>query len=535
MYPRPSLLLGLVGTLLCTCAHESETPTNATANPPASTGEAPHPESMTVYNSEAQPSTPPKPNLFSNGNLSLHSSLRYGLQENLHIRISKVSRDAAATQVEFEKARFDPIIRAFGGREYQIDGTEYEESEASIEKLFVTGTVISLEGNTSSDSVVDTSISSSFPNGFSSGSPSSEFNSFVEFFSDEEATLRIRQPLLRGASIRANRADVDLAHLNILASDIERRAQTLEFLRGAETGYWTAAVAREISLHEENSLARSRLILDGTRQRVDVGAASSLDLLEAEAGYADAQETAVQARRRYEDALDNLWFILGLPIDSHFKNVRFESIAGYFHPEASPSPEDSYQRALTSFPGVLFLANTIRQDQVRLSVARNNLLPSLDVEVSGRYRPHDQFSDREIVRDYDWGVLLQLTVPWTFRAERAELQRAKFELDRSHITRENAQRVLKRDILTACRAINVGKKQLEIAIQGAVANEKKWDEQQLRFREGLVAVRDLIEDQERTKRAQTRELEARLRLIASWKLLEQLDGSILKRHGFTWN
>ena len=57
---------------------------------------------------------------------------------------------------------------------------------------------------------------------------------------------------------------------------------------------------------------------------------------------------------------------------------------------------------------------------------------------------------------------------------------------------------------------------------------------QLRYEQGLVNVRDLLEADEEARDAKRRELATRLQLIASEAELAQLDGSLLERHSMAW-
>jgi outer membrane protein TolC len=174
----------------------------------------------------------------------------------------------------------------------------------------------------------------------------------------------------------------------------------------------------------------------------------------------------------------------------------------------------------------VLLVNEIERSQVALRQARNNLLPKLEVEFSAaNARGSDSRSS-----DWEGVAVARISLPWTFRAERAQLEQAKAQVERSQITREEAQGRLRQRIHELCRAIAFGRQQLAAARQSQQASLQKWQEQLQQRREGVVSVRELREAEEDLRSSEIRVLEARLGLLGAWSTLGQLDGSIAQRH-----
>jgi outer membrane protein TolC len=133
--------------------------------------------------------------------------------------------------------------------------------------------------------------------------------------------------------------------------------------------------------------------------------------------------------------------------------------------------------------------------------------------------------------DGNWSALLRLSIPWTFRAERAKVKIAQAELEGSEIAREKGLRDLRRLCHETCREIESGREQHHAAATALAVNEAKWEEQQSRHREGFATARDLTEAEAELRMAEARELEARLRIVLAKTLLARLDGTIAERHG----
>jgi outer membrane protein TolC len=124
-------------------------------------------------------------------------------------------------------------------------------------------------------------------------------------------------------------------------------------------------------------------------------------------------------------------------------------------------------------------------------------------------------------------------MPLTFRTERAELAKAKAELERSQASRDQAELRLRQRIAELCRALTTGKESLRVARVALNAYQKKLDEQMKRHAEGLVSTHDLRLSQEELDAAEARELQARLQLLSDQAALGQLDGTLANRHGIT--
>jgi outer membrane protein TolC len=346
-----------------------------------------------------------------------------------------------------------------------------------------------------------------------------------------EYTLTLRQQLLRGLDPRVNRAGIRIAELLRDQAEATRNAEILEMLRAAESGYFAAAVAALSEKSYRASLLRSQSVLEDSKARHAVGAASKLDVLEAEVAVSAARERSLAASKLMSDRVDELWFALGAPQGVAAARLAFEPITDSAIPTSDPNPGAAIQRALMNAPTAVLLVNEIERREVELRRARNNMLPKLEVELSGA--SNKTGSDGSGGRGWEGVALARLTLPWTFRAERAQLDQAKAELERSQVAREQAEERLRQRIKELCRGIAFGRQQLAAARQSQRASLQKWQEQLQRHREGLVPVRELREAEEDLRTSEIRVLEARLNVLGAWSTLGQLDGSIAQRHNFS--
>lgn len=458
-----------------------------------------------------------KENVLQNGRVNLGRCLQQALHYNLDVSIAKLNTVAAQTRIEVAKAEFDPQI---GGTIATFpDAGGDTNANGVIQKKFATGTDVRAEvGSVAFDNTDRTQ-----------GQVSNQ----------ADLALRIRQPLLKGANKAVNQSGIQSARLIAKNADAASEAQILEMLRAGESLYWTASFASQLLQSQKDGLARADRVLQLVNSRKEAGASTKIDVLEAEAAVAAARDAVGRVQKHYLDSVTLLWQVAGFEIREPEKDLVFASLSEAKVFQGKPDPEPSYRKAFERSPTAVLLANQVMLKGLQVDRARNNLLPRLDLEFNvgtGALFSFEQVSTSAngttATTTGNWNVLLRFSVPWTFRAERAELQAARAELEKSELARTQALRELKRQIYETCREIESERTQLQAATYGARVNREKWDEQFRRYQEGLVSVRDLLEAESAYRRSEANELEARLRLILAGILLARQEGTLPARNHF---
>ena len=488
---------------------------NARANP--NTGARPAANPTPAVARISLPSAQPaEVQIATSGRLTLDDCVLYGIQRNFRIRDATFAARTAKAGIQTAKAPFDPTLSG-SVRSSTSEGRTWSDAASSggVTQKFVTGTDVQFQAGQVARSTGD--FRSDYVNG-----------------SSAEYTLTVRQQLLRGLDPRVNRAGIRIAELLRDQAEATRNAEILEMLRAAESGYFAAAVA---ALSEKNflaSLRRAQSVLEDAKARHSAGAASKLDVLEAEVLVSTALERRLAASKLVSDRVDELWFAIGAPQGVSAARLVFEPIGESAMPSSDPIASVSIERALVNAPTAVLLINEIERRDVELRRARNNMLPKLEVEFSGASNSTGSSSGSSGSSGNGWeGVALaRISLPWTFRAERAQLETARAELARSEVLREQAEQRLRQRIGELCRAIAFGRQQLAAARQSQKASMEKWQEQLQQHREGLVPVRLLREAEEDLRTSENRVLEARLGILGAWSTLGQLDGTIAQRHNF---
>lgn len=455
--------------------------------------------------------------VLQNGRVHLGNCLRQALRYNLDVSIAKLNADAARNKITVAEAEFDPTI---GGSIATFpDSGGNTSANGVIQKKFVTGTEIRAEAGTIAYDNTD--------------------RTEGEISDSVDLALRLRQPLLKGANMSVNQSGIRAARIIAKNADAVSEAQILEMLRAGESLYWTASFASQLLQSQKEGLARADRVLELVNSRKEAGASTRIDVLEAESAVASARDAVGRVQKHYLDTVTLLWQVAGFDVSEPEKGLVFASLTEAKVFRGKPAPEPSYRKAIERSPTAVMLANQVQLKGIQVDRARNNLLPRLDLELN--VGTGDLFSFEQVSTSAsgtsstttgNWNVLLRFSVPWTFRAERAELQAARAELERSKLARTQALRELKRQIYESCREIESERNQLEAASYGVRVNREKWDEQFRRYQEGLVSVHDLLEAEGAFRKSEASELEARLRLILAGIMLARQEGTLPERNHF---
>ena len=452
--------------------------------------------------------------------VSVEDCILFALQHNFAVRMATASERSAAAQLVQAKAVFDPTV---GGTvvSSRPEGQGWSSATASggIAQKLPSGADIRVEA-------VDVyRRTGDFRDDYLSGGGTSDL------------TLSITQPLLQGAW-GVNRSGIQLAGLLKEQASATRTAEVLEMLRAAEAAYWSAATAEERLERQRHSMQRAQKLHADVKARLEAGEASQLDLLEADVALAGAQERLVAAQRAKEDLMDDLWFVLGVPVNLRQSGIALSDAGEKAIITEKPDPEASIARALTLAPTSVLLVNEVHRREIELAKARNNLLPRVDLEMnvdhfSGATTTSASGANPGSASGFDAVALMRVSLPLTLRAERAGLEKAKAEMDRSQAGREQAELRLRQRVSELCRALDSGHESLRASKVSLLANQKKLEEQMRRHAEGLLSTHDLRLAQEEMEAAEVRELQARLALLGDQVSLGQLEGTLAARHGLT--
>jgi outer membrane protein TolC len=276
--------------------------------------------------------------------------------------------------------------------------------------------------------------------------------------------------------------------------------------------------------------------------------------LSAEAEVATREADILQAEAMVKNSEDRLKTTIN--IAAHEEDVGVEII-----PASKPkyekreiSLEEALVTALENRPDLQVTRIDLKNKEINLSYAKNQLLPDLSLNASYwspglsgtqiRYDPLDPFGDpistdpgtsSDAMRDAlkfrykNWAVRLSLTIPFNSFIYRAQHARAKVNLEQMVLQLKDQEQQLFLEIKEAVRAVQTDYKRVQAYKLARELAEEKLDAEQKKLKVGLSTNYVVLQQQRDLSNAQSSELRAIIDYNLSLANLDRTMGTSLKK------
>ena len=229
-----------------------------------------------------------------------------------------------------------------------------------------------------------TSFSATFNN--VRGSSSSRSNFFSPFVQSNFVFVASQQ-LLNGFGLLANEHFIRIAKVNKSIADQTLVQQVITSITAVGNAYWELVFARGNVDVARQEIALAEKTYSDNKKQVDVGTLAPLEIVQAEAQLATAQQALIVAQTTVlQDQLTLLNLISKDPNSPILRTVEIipTDTADAAPPEVEKIPlEDLIKEAITRRPDVLQSGLQIKGDDINVRATKNALLPLLTL--SGEY------------------------------------------------------------------------------------------------------------------------------------------------------
>src|SRR6267154_4851041 len=219
------------------------------------------------------------------------------------------------------------------------------------------------------------------------GSTSSPQNFFSPFVTSN-GILTASQQLLNGFGLLPNERNIRIAKLNKYLADQTFEQQVMLSITAVANAYLELAFARGNVDVAQHQIDLANKLYSDNKKQVDIGTLAPLEIVQAEAQVATANQNMIVAQTTLlQDQLTLLNLITKDPTSPALRTVEIIPIdtADVPPPEVEKIPlEDAIKEAITKRPDVLQSDTTLKADDINVRVTKNALLPvlSLSGEIS---------------------------------------------------------------------------------------------------------------------------------------------------------
>jgi outer membrane protein len=191
------------------------------------------------------------------------------------------------------------------------------------------------------------------------------------------------QQLLNGFGLLPNERYIRIAKLNKNIADQTFRQQVITSITAVGNAYWELVFARgnvDVALHQ---IELANKLYSDNKKQVDIGTLAPLEIVQAEAQVATANQTLIVNQTTVlEDQLTLLSLITKDPEATNVRTIEIipTDIADTAPPDVEKIPlDDLIKEAVTKRPDVLTSATTLQGDDINARVTKNALLPVLNL------------------------------------------------------------------------------------------------------------------------------------------------------------
>ncbi len=364
------------------------------------------------------------------------------------------------------------------------------------------------------------------------------------------------QPLLKNFGVKVNRKEILVARNNLDISISQFEKTLLETIYKVEEAYWNLTYSIEYFKVMQQSLKLAQDLLAKNRKEVEVGKLAEIEILNAEATVASREADILQAEiliRRNEDILADL---LNLKEFGELERIKIVPLDRPDFVQKKISLEEALAIAYRQSPDLKTQRKTIETNELNMKVAKNQMLPSLDLSfsywspgLSGTeivFDPVNPFAPPigEIVHppseameeafsfEYDnWNVGLTLSIPLSSLTTKADYVRARMETEKSQLELKNVERQIFLEVRDAVREMDTNYKRVQAYRVSRELAQKRLEAEVKKLDVGLTTNYFVLQYQEELAREESLLLNAMVDyLIAVARLERSLGTSLEKRN-----
>lgn len=396
-------------------------------------------------------------------NLSLRDCVEFAMDNNLDLRNARRDVDISASSLRESEAFFTPFVDLIGSSTYSETRTDVtnpftgeterkritqnrQEGRAEVRQNFASGGNLTVGGGPSRTRGA-------------AGTGSNGGN--VAY--DNEADARLNQPLLRGRGFDIGTADLRRARLAQMNEEIAYRLRQRDITFAVIQQYFQLLQAAQSMRVSQDALAEKLRFLEETRIKFEKGRVAESEILRAELQYLQEQESAVGRLQTFNDRRERLALTLGLDPNTPLSVQDVSDLLGKRGRYEIPGAQESITLALNARLELLQSEIATETARVNLQVARNNVLPNLDLTTGYSTGDRDDsLGGATDIEDNMWDAGVELRIPLPNIGRREQRRRAELTLEKTRTDWENRERGITQEVLSSHRAVQSAESSLAI-------------------------------------------------------------------------
>jgi outer membrane protein TolC len=473
--------------------------------------------------------------------LGLKDAILLGLKNNPAIEVERLEPLRALEQTLGERSIFDPTMELELRKSYALEPYGTAESpffqpvqssqnrhwNLTLKKLFITGTQFDL-------SFLNNRFTGSLP------------NQVLKPQYQPRLGFSLTQPLLRDFGWGLTTIFVRISENREEVSVLGYRVKLSQLIQRIIENYWGVVFAADDVRVQEKGVELADSLLRNAEAKLQVGLFAPVAVIEARAEKARREERLIVAKNNLDVAKAALSLLLNSNPGGSFLPRRVEAVDAPAFEETPLDRQKSLEQAMLQRPELQSAALNIRNRELQLRFAENQLLPRLDFRVGagltgiagdlkpGAANPFPGGYGTSLERlggdfyNYSVGIVLQVPLG------NGQAQ-SKHSLARIELAQEKARQreLINQVVLEVERSVGdaeSGFKRIQTTRQAKDLAEENLRLQERRFEVGLITQKDVIDFQARSIDAQGAALRALTDYNNALAKLKLAEGGLLEAY-----
>lgn len=484
-------------------------------------------------------------------NLGLEDCIAKALKNNLNVAVERLNPGLADVQVTKAREFFLPSFELSYGSNRQANPSYWflQGSGTSVSNLASYGvSVVETVPTGGSLAVSLQGYRSETNQAFQLINP--RFGSTLQF--------SLTQPLLRNFGPKMARRGILLAENNLDLAQLQLRNTMQDTVYLVQQTYWNYYFAVENYKVKTQSLQLARDLLAKNKKEVEFGQLAPIEILTAESVVAQREADLIQAEGAINRSEEVLKSIINLAAEGDARRVKLLPADKLAYAESRVALDQALTEAMERRPDLKILKKSLEMKELNLSVAKNQMLPSLDFQaaysspgISGDlliYQDNNPFlgvivgkqkgsasgalSDAFKFLYNNWNIGLTLSVPLSSLLTRADLSYARMDFSQAQVRIKSLEQQIELEVSDALRTIETNAKRVDALRVSRDLAERTLDAEEKKLKVGLSTNYFVLDFQEKLANARSTELRAQIDYILAVESLERAMGVSLDKRGF---
>lgn len=479
--------------------------------------------------------------------LTLEDCIIRTLKNNLGVSIQELNPEISAASLSKAKEKFYPTL--------QFSYTQRRNNTPSFSGLE------SIESTITKYNDLNGQISQAIPFG---GTLNISLDTYKNFTTQNFQTWNPRyystlrfdftQPLLQNFGYNMSRKEIIIARNNLAASQAQLEKSLMDTIYSAEQAYWNLVYAIEDLKVKQQSLKLAQELLEKNIRSVEVGTLAPLDVLSARSEVATREADIIQAEAAVKNAEDQLKTLMNMSQEEEKQYTAIIPVDTPKFEQKEMSLEEAISIALANRPDLKNLQINLKTQEFNLSVAKNQLLPALNLTAS--YWSPGLSGDRLVylnnnpltgiivdvipgprsnsLKDalnfkyQNWSVGLTLNIPLSNMISKASYTQARLNLEQAQLSLKQQEQQAMLEIKIALRNVQANLKRVQAYRAARELQEQKLAAEEEKLKVGQSTNYTVLMYQRDLANARSAELKAIIDYNISLANLEKALGLSLK-------